>query len=460
MNPHDARQVLDRRALADGFDLVVDLDASSGSTLVDARDGRPYLDMFTFFASLPLGMNHPRLAGDAAFMAELARAARCKPSNHDVYTVEAARFVQTFTRVMGDPDLPHLFFIDGGALAVENALKVAFDWKSRRNERAGRSPALGTKVVHLRYAFHGRSGYTLSLTNTDPAKTARFPQFAWPRVSSPAVTFPLAEHLAEVEAAEQRSLREIEEAFRTYRHDVAAFIFEPIQCEGGDRHLRAEYLQAVERLCHRYDVLLVADEVQTGFGVTGTPWAYQQLGVRPDVVAFGKKSQVCGIMAGRRVDQVANNVFHVASRISSTWGGNLVDMVRCRRILEVIESDGLIWRAGELGRQLLADLTDLCVRYPWMLSNPRGRGLLAAVTARDPELRELLLTRVCTDAGLLLLPCGVDGIRFRPALTVTSAELTDAVSRLGRVVAELADSAVKSDGMDTRRLAVRSGVRR
>jgi L-lysine 6-transaminase len=423
MTTTDPYAVLRESALADGFDLVVDLDASRGATLVDARDGRAYLDMFTFFASLPLGMNHPGLTGDPDFDAELLRAARCKPSNHDVYTAEAARFVSTFTRVVGDPDLPHLFFIDGGALAVENALKVAFDWKSRRNEAAGRSPELGTQVVHLRHAFHGRSGYTLSLTDSDPAKTARFPRFPWPRVTSP--TDP---------ATQRASLAEIEAAFAAHEHDVAAFLFEPIQCEGGDRHLPTGYLHEVEQLCLRYDVLLVADEVQTGFGATGTAWACQQLGVHPDVIAFGKKAQVCGVMAGRRVDLVPDNVFRVPSRISSTWGGSLVDMVRSRRILEVIEEDKLIPRAGELGALLLNELAGLQARHPDVLHSPRGRGLLAAVSLSDPALRDGLLSRARTEAALLVLPCGTDGIRFRPPLSVTATELTDAVARLESVL--------------------------
>src|SRR5205807_632174 len=124
------------------------------------------------------------------FRDELARVALHKPANSDVYTVALARFVTTFFRVLGDPELRHLFFVEGGALAVENALKVAFDWKSRRNEAAGLE-AGGSRVLHLRHAFHGRSGYTLSLTNTEPAKTDRFPQFDWPRISSPALQFPL-----------------------------------------------------------------------------------------------------------------------------------------------------------------------------------------------------------------------------------------------------------------------------
>src|SRR5918998_3693967 len=189
IRPTDVHEVLSRSILADGLDFVLDMDRSRGSYLVDARTGERYLDMFTFFASSALGMNHPALAGDEDFRAELAQAAVNKPSNSDVYSVPMARFVDTFARVLGDPALPHLFFVDGGALAVENALKVAFDWKSRHNEAAGRDRRLGTKIMHLTKAFHGRSGYTLSLTNTDPNKTDRFPIFGWPRLDVPAIVF-------------------------------------------------------------------------------------------------------------------------------------------------------------------------------------------------------------------------------------------------------------------------------
>ena len=279
IGPADVREVLGRSILADGLDFVLDIERSSGSNLIDARTGERYLDMFTFFASSALGMNHPALADDEAFRAELAAAAVNKPSNSDVYSVPMARFVDTFARVLGDPALPHLFFVDGGALAVENALKVAFDWKSRLNESIGVDPELGTKVLHLRGAFHGRSGYTLSLTNTDPNKVARFPKFDWPRIDSPYIR-----PGADMEALEAESLRQARAAFEANPHDIACFIAEPIQGEGGDRHIRAEFFAAMRELCDEFDALLIFDEVQTGCGFTGTAWAYQQLGVTPDVV--------------------------------------------------------------------------------------------------------------------------------------------------------------------------------
>jgi L-lysine 6-transaminase len=431
-----ANEVHERLAdhvLVDGFRLVLDVERSHGSWLVDARDGTEYLDLYTFFASAPLGSNPPGVVEDPQFMALLGRVAASKPANPDMYSIHYAEFVETFARVLGDPALPHLFFVEGGALAVENALKTSFDWKSRRNEAAGRSRDLGMRAMHLTKAFHGRSGYTLSLTNTDPTKTDRFPKFDWPRIDTPAMRFPLADHLAETEAAEAAALAQARAAFEADPHDIACFVAEPIQGEGGDNHLRAEFLQAMQALCHEYDALFVLDEVQTGVGLTGTPWAYQQLGLEPDIVAFAKKVQLGGIMAGRRVDEVPDNVFRTSGRINSTWGGGLVDMVRSRRMLEIIEADGLIDHAAKAGDVLLRGLLDLGDRYPALVSNVRGRGLLCALDLPDTATRDATIGALRNER-VIVLDCGENTLRFRPPLSVSEAELKFGLAALDRVL--------------------------
>ncbi|MFI7403976.1 L-lysine 6-transaminase [Streptomyces sp. NPDC049541] len=437
IHPGEVHERLGRHVLTDGFKLVLDPLASRGSWIVDARTNEKFLDLYSFFASAPLGLNAPGIVDDPEFMTLLAQVAANKPANPDMYTTHYAEFVETFARVLGDPELPRLFFVEGGALAVENALKTAFDWKSRRNEAAGRSPDLGTKVLHLRRAFHGRSGYTLSLTNTEPNKTARFPQFDWPRIDVPAMRFPLERHLAEVEQAERRALAQARRAFEDNPHDVACFIAEPIQGEGGDNHMRPEFLQAMQALCHEYDALFVLDEVQTGVGITGTTWAYQQLGLEPDIVAFAKKVQLGGIMAGRRVDQVPDNVLRVSGRINSTWGGGLVDMVRARRIMEIIERDDLVARAAAVGSWFLAELRDLEVRHAAVASNARGRGLMSAIDLPDSGVRDEAVRRLRTEEQVIALPCGERSMRFRPALSITQDELVLALRALDRVLAGL-----------------------
>jgi L-lysine 6-transaminase len=438
VSPSEVHEVLARSVLTDGMKLVVDLTRSRGSRLVDARNGKRYLDMYTFFASAPLGLNPVGLVDDPTFMAELAEIAVNKPANPDMYSTAYAEFVATFVRVLGDPALPHLFFVEGGALAVENALKVAFDWKSRKNEAAGRDRRLGTRIMHLTRAFHGRSGYTLSLTNTEPNKTDRFPMFDWPRIDVPAMVFPMADHLDEVVAAEQRALARARAAFEAHPHDIAAFIAEPIQGEGGDNHLRPEFLKAMLDLTHGHDALFILDEVQTGVGTTGTPWAYQQLGVQPDVVAFAKKAQLGGIMAGGRVDEVPDNVFAVSGRINSTWGGGLTDMVRCRRLLEVIESAGLIEAAGRKGALLVAGLESVAAESG-RLDNVRGRGLFVACDLPDTRQRDRMVADLRRKERVIVLPCGERSIRFRPALSVSEDEISEAVQAVGRSARRLAE---------------------
>jgi L-lysine 6-transaminase len=431
----DAVKVLKAHVTGDLMDIVVDLDAGDGCRLRDARDGTEYLDMTMFFSSAPLGHGHPGLR-TPEFEAALVRAGRVKPSNPDFATAEQARFVETFRRVVGVPELPLLFFIDGGTLAVENALKVAFDWKTKFNARNGIA-ARGSRVLHLERAFHGRSGYTLSLTNTDPSKIRDYPMFDWPRIPSPAIE--PGERWASVELLPEETiaLDAARAALRRYGSEIACFVYEPIQGEGGDRHLRLQFLQAVQELCREQDVLTVADEVQTG-ALTGQAWAHQALGLEPDLVAFGKRLQVCGVMGGRRVLEVADNAFREHSRISSTWGGSLVDMVRATRILEVIEQEELFEHSRLMGELLLGELRDLAAEFPSMIGAPRGRGLMCAITFHDPAHRDRALAIARDRHRTLFLPSGPDSLRCRPPLSVRPEEIVNAVAALRKTLAELA----------------------
>jgi L-lysine 6-transaminase len=421
VSPKKVLSTLSRHMLVDGFDIVIDLKKSKGSYLVDAKDGKRYLDFFTFVASSPLGMNHPRLV-EREFREKLARVALNKPSLSDIYTEEQAEFVETFARIAVPAYLPHLFFIEGGALGIENALKAAFDWKIRKNFARGYREERGTQVIHFRQCFHGRTGYTLSLTNTDPVKTDLYPKFRWPRIHNPAVRFPLnEENLAQVVREEQVAADEIKEAFRANKDDIAAIIIEAIQGEGGDNHFRPEFFRTLRQLADENEAMLIIDEVQTGIGLTGKMWAHQHF-VEPDMVAFGKKMQVCGFLCGKRIEEVKENVFAVSSRLNSTWGGNLTDMVRAQRYLEVIAQEKLVDNARQVGEHLVAELQNLAAEFPGVVSNPRGRGLFAAFDLPDDGVRKQFRGK-CMEKGLIILPSGERSIRFRPPLNVTEREI-------------------------------------
>lgn len=428
IEPKNVRETLQKHLLADGYEIVLDLKKSKGAYLYDSVSDSKYLDFFTFFASNPLGMNHDRLAGDPDFVSKLGQVAINKPSNSDIYTEEMAHFVDTFSRV-GIPDyMPYAFFVSGGALAVENALKVAFDWKVQKNFQKGYTDEKGHKVLHLEKAFHGRSGYTMSLTNTDPNKTKYFPKFDWPRIPSPSVEYPLNEtRLALVQEKEQVALDQARNYFEMYPDEIACIILEPIQGEGGDNHFRQEFHQGLRDLADEFEALLIYDEVQTGVGLTGKFWAHEYY-VKPDILAFGKKAQVCGILATNRVDDIDTNVFHVSSRINSTWGGNLVDMVRFDRILEVIEEDNLVENAATTGMYLHEQINNWAEEYE-EVTNPRGKGLFCAIDLPDTETRDAL-RKECLKNQLMILGCGTRTIRFRPPLTIQKEQIDEGMDIL------------------------------
>ncbi len=416
--------------------MVLDTQASGGMDLVDEQSDRAYMDFFGFYASNAVGMNHPKMVNDEEFKARLLDSAINKVTNSDVRTVHMARFLDTFGRVAKPDYLPYAFFVSGGALAVENALKTAFDWKVRKNFQKGYRREIGMKALHYDQAFHGRSGYTLTMTNTaDPRKTMHFPKFDWPRVSNPKIVFPMEENMDDLLKREEMSLRQIKQCFHSMRDEIACVIVEPIQGEGGDNHFRKEYLQAVKDICLENDALLVFDEVQTGVGMTGSFWAHQAIGVEPDILSFGKKTQVCGILAGRRLDEVDDHVFKMGSRINSTWGGNLTDMVRFDRILEIIEEDNLVEAAAVKGEYLLARLHDLAGQSK-SISNVRGRGLFCALDMPCQGSRDMILDR-CYDEGIIILGCGDRSIRFRSPLTITEAEIDKGLSVLGDIILKL-----------------------
>ncbi|MFO0740990.1 MAG: L-lysine 6-transaminase [Labilithrix sp.] len=424
---------LRKHILVDGYPLVVDLENSRGSLVRDALTGRDLVDFYAFFASNPLGFNHPGLL-DERTKERLLAVSAVKVANSDKYTTYFAEFVDTLERTCAPPELSKYFFIEGGALAVENALKTAFDWKVRKNIAAGRGER-GYDVLHLEHAFHGRSGYTMSLTNTDPNKVAYFPKFNWPRIPSPMIRFPMDRHMKDIEEREAHAIAEAEAAFARKPHEIAAIIIEPIQSEGGDHHFRPSFFKALRDLADAHEALLIYDEVQTGVGATGKWWAYQHHGVMPDILVFAKKLQVGGIMVGPRIDDVGNNVFVKPGRINSTWGGGLVDMVRATRILEIIVDEDLLSNAEVRGAELLAGLQKIQERHK-MVSNARGQGLLCAIDLPDQATRDAAIKRAFAD-GMLVLACGRSSLRFRPTLSVTAEIIAEGLARLEAALTEV-----------------------
>lgn len=417
-DPDDVIDVLGSRLLIDKNAIVVDLKRSQGSWVVDERTGRQYLDCFSQFASQALGWNHPKMTSQKE---RLADAAVNKVANSDMYTTQFADFVNKFSEFT--TDFPHHFYICGGAMAVENSLKAAFDWKAKKMGISEEKAYNSLQIIYLKEAFHGRSGYTMSMTNNgDPKnpKTYGFPKFNWKKIHNPKVWHDL-NGVDDIKARNSETIAINEARKALEKGNVAAIILEPIQGEGGDNHFRYEFFSALRRLADENECLLIFDEVQTGMGMTGKTWAYQHFDIKPDIMCFGKKVQVCGICGGERLDEVKDNVFTEPSRINSTWGGNIVDMVRSTMQMEIIQEDDLISNAKEVGEYFLSGLN----QFHGKVSNIRGRGLMLSFDLDSTDNRNSFLTRL--EENVLALPCGKKSVRFRPHLTFSRMDVDEAM---------------------------------
>jgi len=324
---------------------------------------------------------------------------RHEPAGTEADRQQRADFADTFARVLGDPNLPHRIFVDDGSRAVARAVRFAGAWKSRHNAAHGRR-AGGDRMLALR-----PTGVDLAWTG-EPAR----------RIPGP----------ARGKDAEHAALEQVQRAFEAHRDDIACLVVEPVPEEGNDR-LSARVLRATQPLCHDNDALLVLDEVRTGVGLTGTPWAHQQFGLAPDVVAFGDRLRVGGVMMAYRMEPAANDVV----------GGRLVDLVHARRVLEVVEARSLCGRAARLGRVLVAMLERLAARFPDHATDVRGRGLMCAFDLCSTAVRDQVVVRLRNDERVLVRPGGPRSIWLRAPLTVNLEELEAGVCAMHRVLAGL-----------------------
>ena len=270
----------------------------------------------------------------------------------------------------------------------------------------------------------------MSLTNTDPRKTDLFAKFNWPRGSNPHIDFSLPEdkQTEDVVAREKKAEAEIMKFISERGIDIAAIIIEPIQGEGGDNHFRGEWLRTLRRICDENEMLLIFDEVQCGMGTTGRNWCCEHFDVKPDLMAFGKKVQTCGVMAGPRIDEVQDNAFRLPSRLNSTWGGNFTDMVRSTHFLRIIEEEKLVANAAKVGAHFLKGLQELQRNEP-IVTAVRGRGLFLAFDLPDPKTRDEFWKGLF-DRGVLVLKSGERAIRFRPALDISTEVVDEAMALL------------------------------
>ena len=395
-----------------------------GHRLFDV-DGNAYLDFATGIAVTILGHGHPAVT--AAVHAQADRLLHLM--NGLGYTEPVSRFAERLAATLPEP-LDAAFLANSGAETIEAAIKLA--------RRASRRPA----IVAFEGAFHGRTYGALSITTSSPNyQLGHGPLLPDIHI----VPYPDAYRRfggddAAASAGALKTLQELLDEIDPNR--VAAIVIEPELGEGGYIPAPLDFLRELRALCDRHGILLVSDEVQTGYGRTGRMWGFEHAGIVPDVVCAAK-----GIANGLPLGaMVASRELHERwgrGAHGSTFGGNPVACAAALAVLDTIQGEGLVANAAARGDQLRAGLDTLAARDR-RIGDVRGRGLMLGVdfvkdrATRDPdgELGDAVIAR-CADAGLLLLTCGPahNIVRWLAPLDVTAAEIDEGLGIFERVLA-------------------------
>lgn len=399
------------------FKIKIDFEKSHDSYIYDKNRQDYFLDFFGLYSTLPLGYNHP-VFWDTEFRKEYNRVAAVKIPNGELACDESEEFFEEFLKHPDMREFKYIHFCCTGALAIEAAIKIAIDQKGTA------SPM----VISLKESFHGINSYGGFVTDRFFPVSERldgFPEIGWQKVTNPKIIYDHDGRVDEdaVQLRMKRFLEEFEACVGRYgANNIAVLLIEPIQSTHGDGYFPREFFKKIRELCDQYAICLIFDEVQTGFGSSGTMWYFQQIGIIPDIVVFGKKLQVSGVMACERFDKTFNN----PARLEVTWNGNVIDMVRGKYILRGYEKYNILNNVKERSRQLVEGLK----KIP-QLKNVRATGLLVAFDFQSESERDCFFSDMVEKKFLCNKTIDTT-IRLRPNLNVSSDEVNEALNIIRR----------------------------
>lgn len=365
--------------------ITPDLNKSHGSFLVDASTGKEYLDFFSMYSSLPLGYNH-KIFESYDFIEEILEVSSVKVTNCEFITKHSIDFDEQFKKFTSLGKFSHYHYCCTGALAIEAAIKTAIDYKKAKNP----------KILSFAGAFHGINSWGCFTTSRTGPVTSRLEGF--PDMFSKKV--------------KNDSSREVmEQIFKN--NDLTAVLLEPIQATFGDQYVTKEFIRTLRDLCSDYNVPLIFDEVQIGFGATGKVWYFEHLGIEPDILVFGKRTQLSGIM----VKDNFSEIFKTPIRLEVTWDGTLVDMIRCKHVIRAYEEDKILQNVEKQSQKIVDYL-----KNNENFLNVRNKGMIIAFDFASSEKCEDY-TKKMHQNGLIFNKTGNKTIRFRPSLSITDEEL-------------------------------------
>lgn len=412
------------------------------TSIVDV-DGNKYLDVYSQIASIPVGYNNPTLIA-AAQSPEMISALVNRPAIGNFPAENWTSLLRDGLLRVAPKGHDKIFTAQSGSEANELAYKASFMLYQRRKRGEGvewndeeikscldnalpGSPELA--IMSFRNSFHGRGFGSLSTTRSKAVHKLDIPSFNWPQATFPALKYPLEDHVKENEAEEKRCLEEVERLITSWHCPVAAVIVEPIQSEGGDNHASPAFFQGLRDVTLKHNVLLIADEVQTGFGATGKFWGHDHwnLSTPPDIVTFSKKAQTAGYFFGN--DLLCPDK---AYRQFNTWIGDAARVIMSNAVIDEILKNDLVEKTARVGAELYSALEKLATKYPEHIKNLRGKGQ-GTYIAFD-TVNSAALVGQMKRKGINIGTCGQNAVRLRPMLIFEEKHIPILVQTLDEVL--------------------------
>lgn len=365
------------------FNIKVDFEKSSGSYVYDNNSGKAYLDFFGMYASLPLGYNH-EIFKDSRFREEVYRCSHTKVTNCEFVSNETEEFDKVFSEYCGKGMFTNFHYCSTGALAVEASIKASLHYKKYES----------LNILSFKNSFHGVNSYGGFITDRFYSSKPRLQGL--PEIFSTKCDY---------------DLQQVESHMANEDNPVTCVMVEPIQCTAGDIHHEAEFFRGIRQLCDKYDVPLIFDEIQIGFGATGKLWYFEHLDIVPDMVLFGKKAQVSGLMTVERFNGIFDKE-HV-NRLEVTWNSDTLDMIRSKYIVEAFKKYDILGNVVQRGHEIKDRLSRI-----HSISGLRTKGLIIGFDLKDTKTRDEFM-RVLRNKGMICNSTGKKSIRLRPNLNLS-----------------------------------------
>jgi len=384
------------------YNIKIDFDKSNKSFIFDKNTKTKYLDFFGQYVTLALGYNN-KIFKSKEFINDMMKVSKQKIVNNEILSDESKNFDKIFSNFTSKNIFEYFHYFCTGSLAVEAAIKTAMDYKKIVNPQ----------IISFKGSFHGINGYGGIITDRFEPVNQRlkgFPGNYWKQFNNSIYEYNNNKKFYDEEKLNQ-TIDNIEKTL--IKKKTCCILIEPIQATYGDHYFPMLFFKKIRTLCNKYDVPLIFDEIQTGFYATGKTWYYEHTNITPDILIFGKKTQLSGIMVKKKF----NNIFKKPIRLEVTWDADIVDMVRCKYIIEAYKKDNVIQNVKSTSKLFLKKLNNIKD-----ILNIRNSGLLFAIDLRNIKIRDKFVDSL-TKYGLLCNPTKNNTVRFRPFLSVNNQEI-------------------------------------